>query len=96
MLGAIVGDIVGSIYEWDNIKTKDFPLFGKDCHFTDDTVMTIAIAEALMDGGTSSIIKDSMKKYGRQYPHAGYGDRFARWLSRRTGHAIHGNLIALF
>lgn len=45
MLGAIVGDIVGSVYEWDNIKSKDFPLFRKDCRFTDDTVMTCAVAE---------------------------------------------------
>ena len=45
MLGAIVGDIVGSVYEWNNIKTKDFPLFRDDCFFTDDTVMTCAVAE---------------------------------------------------
>ena len=51
MLGAIIGDIVGSRYEWNNIKTKTFPLFGKDCRFTDDTVMTIAVAEAVMNGG---------------------------------------------
>ena len=51
MLGAIVGDIVGSVYEWNNIKTKDFPLFRKDCFFTDDTVMTCAVAEAIMNGG---------------------------------------------
>ena len=51
MLGAIVGDIVGSVYEWDNIKTKDFPLFRDDCFFTDDTVMTCAVAEAIMNGG---------------------------------------------
>ena len=48
MLGAIVGDIVGSVYEWNNIKTKNFPLFRKDCFFTDDTVMTCAVAEAIM------------------------------------------------
>ena len=53
MLGAIVGDIVGSIYEWRNIKTKDFPLFGSRCSFTDDTVMTCAVAEAVMNGGQS-------------------------------------------
>ena len=52
VLGAIVGDIVGSVYEWNNIKTKDFPLFGKRCFFTDDTVMTVAVADALMNGGT--------------------------------------------
>ena len=51
MLGAIVGDIVGSIYERRNIKTKDFPLFGSRCSFTDDTVMTCAVAEAVMNGG---------------------------------------------
>ena len=44
MLGAIVGDIVGSVYEWNNIKTKNFPLFREDCFFTDDTVMTCAVA----------------------------------------------------
>lgn len=48
MLGAIIGDTVGSVYEWHNIKTKDFPLFRDDCFFTDDTVMTIATADALM------------------------------------------------
>ena len=47
MLGAIIGDIVGSIYEWHNIKTKEFPLFGQNCRFTDDTVMTVAVAEGL-------------------------------------------------
>jgi ADP-ribosylglycohydrolase len=50
MLGAIIGDIVGSVYEWHNIKTKDFPLFRDDCFFTDDTVMTIAVADAIMNG----------------------------------------------
>jgi len=71
MLGAIIGDIVGSVYEWNNIKTKDFPLFRDDCFFTDDTVMTIAIAEALMDGGEDSHFIDSLKKWGRKYPDAG-------------------------
>jgi ADP-ribosylglycohydrolase len=51
MIGAIVGDIVGSVYEWHNIKTKDFPLFRDDCFFTDDTVMTVATADAIMNGG---------------------------------------------
>ena len=51
MIGAIVGDIVGSVYEWNNIKTKDFPLFREDCFFTDDTIMTCAVAEAIMEGG---------------------------------------------
>ena len=80
MLGAIVGDIVGSVYEWDNIKTKDFPLFRDDCFFTDDTVMTCAVAEAIMNGGQKDDFIDAMKKYGRMYPNADYGARFNRWL----------------
>ena len=66
MIGAIVGDIVGSVYEWNNIKTKDFPLFREDCFFTDDTVMTCAVAEAIMEGGTRDAFIDAMKKYGKE------------------------------
>jgi len=73
MLGAIVGDIGGSVYEWHNIKTKDFPLFREDCFFTDDTVMTCAVAAGLMNGGKKDDFIDAMKKYGRMYPDAGYG-----------------------
>jgi ADP-ribosylglycohydrolase len=80
MLGAIIGDIVGSVYEWNNIKTKDFPLFGDKCFFTDDTVMTVAVADAIMYGGTADNFIDSMKKFGRLYPNSGYGGRFGRWL----------------
>ena len=70
MLGAIIGDIVGSVYEWHNIKTKDFPLFRDDCFFTDDSVMTIAVAEALLNGKGKDIYSedlfiDAMRKYGR-------------------------------
>ena len=80
MLGAIIGDIVGSVYEWHNIKTKDFPLFRSDSRFTDDTVMTCAVAEAVMNGGTEDDFINAMKKYGRMYPNAGYGGRFYDWL----------------
>ena len=80
MLGAIIGDIVGSVYEFNNIKTKDFELFKPDCRFTDDTVMTCAVAEAIMNGGSEKDFILSMKKYGRMYPHAGYGGRFCVWL----------------
>lgn len=75
-----MGDIVGSVYEWHNIKTKDFPLFREDCFFTDDTVMTVAVAEAIMNGGSNDDFIDAMKKYGRMYPDAGYGGRFRTWL----------------
>ena len=80
MLGAIIGDIVGSVYEWHNIKTKDFPLFRDDCFFTDDTVMTIATADAIMNGGEVDNFIDAYKKWGRLYPGAGYGSRFGSWI----------------
>lgn len=66
MIGAIVGDIVGSVYEWNNIKTKEFPLFQERCRFTDDTVMTVAVAEALMNGGERDDFIDAMhnQRYG--------------------------------
>ena len=80
MLGAIIGDIVGSVYEFNNIKTKDFPLFSERGFFTDDTVMTIAVADALLKGGTSDDFIDSMKEIGRLYPNSGYGGGFANWL----------------
>lgn len=80
MMGAIIGDIVGSVYEWNNIKTKEFPLFREDCFFTDDTVMTVAVAEGILNGGTADDFIVAMKKYGRMYPNAGYGGRFGAWL----------------
>lgn len=81
MLGAVIGDIVGSVYEWHNIKTKNFPLFRNDCFFTDDTVMTIATADALMNGGTKDQFIGAYKKWGRLYPNAGYGGRFSGWIN---------------
>jgi ADP-ribosylglycohydrolase len=80
MLGAIIGDIVGSIYEFNNIETKDFPLFSKECHFTDDTVMTIAVADALLAGGSADDFIDSMKKWYKLYPYLSYGGSFKCWL----------------
>lgn len=86
MYGAILGDIIGSPYEFDiGDKTKDFPLFSEESHFTDDTIMSIAVAEALMDApDDEEVIRrrliDAMQKYGKRYPHAGYGGMFRRWL----------------
>jgi len=80
MIGAIIGDIVGSVYEWNNIKTKDFPLFSPGCFFTDDTVMTLAIAEGLINGGSAEDFTAAIKKYGRLHPDSGYGGRFGSWL----------------
>lgn len=89
MMGAIIGDIAGSVYEWNNIKTKDFPLFRGDCRFTDDTVMTVAVAEAVMNGGSEDDFIDAMKKYGRMYPNAGYGNRFGTWLASEDREPYH-------
>lgn len=89
MIGAIIGDIAGSVYEWSNIKTKEFPLFQEKCFFTDDTVMTIAVAETLMNGGEKDDFIDAMKKYGRMYPDAGYGGRFGAWLFSDSRESYH-------
>ncbi len=87
MYGAILGDIIGSPYEFDRgNKTKDFPLFSRQSHFTDDTVMTIAVAEALMEMQGQAIpdvrlaVAKSMMKWGKRYSGAGYGRKFMVWL----------------
>jgi len=76
MLGAIAGDIIGSIYEAAPIKTKRFPLFGAGVTFTDDTVCTVAIADALLSGGD---LAQYLRAYVRRYPGRGYGGMFVRW-----------------
>jgi ADP-ribosylglycohydrolase len=78
MLGAITGDIIGSVYECFPTKDYDFPLFPPNSTFTDDTVLTIAVAEAIL---TSTDYANSMKNIGRQYPSAGYGLMFMQWLN---------------
>jgi ADP-ribosylglycohydrolase len=77
MLGAIVGDIVGSIYEFNNHRSKDFPLFSGGCDFTDDSVLTVAVADCLMHQGNYA---EYIKNYARKYPNRGYGGRFAQWI----------------
>ena len=88
MYGAILGDMIGAPYEFDmGGKTKDFPLFERRSQFTDDSVMTIAVAQALLDtlGQNSDLIKAtlvrSMQLWGRKYPYAGYGGMFRCWLT---------------
>ena len=108
MYGAILGDIIGSPYEFDRgSKTKDFPFFDKGCSFTDDSVMTIAVAEALMraidteviddEKATKDLIIDMMHKWGHKYPDAGYGGRFRHWLrdSNREPYNSWGNGSAM-
>ena len=85
MLGAIIGDIVGSRFEWDNIKSKEFGFFDRRCFFTDDSVMTLAVAKAILDccgdpGRLSDQAVRCMQKIGRPYPDCGYGGRFYGWI----------------
>ena len=89
MLGAIVGDISGSRFEWHNHKSKEFDLLTYKCRPTDDTVMTLAIAKAIMESNHDcSKLSDNavryMQKLGRQYPNAGYGGRFYGWLHEES------------
>lgn len=76
MLGAIIGDIVGSPYEFDNHRSTRFPLFSEDSRFTDDTILTAATAVKLLDGGTYA---GRYKEFYRLYPFASYGGSFRRW-----------------
>ena len=81
MLGAVAGDIIGSQYEFDHSQTYDFELLNDESFFTDDTVMTLAVARWLMESSLSSDeLVNSMKELGRQYPYAGYGSGFTNWI----------------
>ena len=92
MYGAILGDIIGSPYEFDRgNKTKNFPLFSERSNYTDDTVMTLAVAEAFYDAmhieddeWRKKRLISGMQKFGRRYPDAGYGSMFRRWLKNRN------------
>ncbi len=92
MYGAILGDIIGSPFEFDRgDKTKNFELFSKGCGFTDDSVMTIAVGEALLAVGPKAAVKEieeaiatNMQDWGGRYPHAGYGGRFRHWLKEKN------------
>lgn len=77
MIGAIAGDVIGSVYEHAPIKSKSFPLFHPRARFTDDTVLTVAVAHAILEGET---YRSSIREIGRRYPDAGYGGSFIQWL----------------
>jgi ADP-ribosylglycohydrolase len=77
MLGAIAGDVIGSVHEGAGIKSEDFPLFGPRSRFTDDSVLTAAVAEAILTDGDYG---SALRRLGRRHPNAGYGGSFARWL----------------
>ncbi|WP_446425620.1 ADP-ribosylglycohydrolase family protein [Mailhella sp.] len=85
MLGAVIGDIVGSRFEWQNIKNKEFALFAPSCSITDDSVMTLAVAQAILDceGGREDLGASAvrrMQNFGRRWARGCYGGSFARWL----------------
>lgn len=105
MYGAILGDIIGSPYEFDRgNKSKDFPLFSRNSKFTDDSVMTLAVADAFLSlppqasaGDIRRRLVQSMQTYGRKYPCAGYGGMFRRWLedSNPQPYGSYGNGSAM-
>ena len=82
MLGAIIGDVVGSRFEFNNIKHKNFELVVDRSCFTDDTVMTVAVADVLINGNpyNKDDVIDTLKKWGKKYPYAGYGGHFFGWV----------------
>lgn len=80
MIGGIIGDIVGSVYEHNNIRTTEFPFFGCNCHYTDDTVLSVATAKWLMDGGSPS---DMYYHFTEMNPHCTYGSSYMTWYFRK-------------
>jgi len=94
MLGAIIGDIIGSVYEFNNVKTLDFPLFTANSRFTDDTVLTVAVADSILNHADYA---QNIWSYGRRYPQAGYGGMFVKWLqsSARRPYNSFGNGSAM-
>ncbi len=94
MIGAIAGDIIGSVYEVRPVKSKDFPLFSRGSCFTDDTVLTVAVADAILTGADYT---DKFHEYFDRYPHAGFGGSFIQWalLQSREPYYSFGNGSAM-
>ena len=100
MYGAVIGDIIGSYYEWHNVKKEDFELFSGESHFTDDTVLTCAIAESILNMGKSLPRKcyaTYIKAYYKRYPYAGFGQMFKNWAEAEelTVQRSYGNGAAM-
>src|SRR6185436_19457068 len=81
MLGAIAGDIIGSIYEFHNHRSTEFPLFKKESFFTDDTILTVALADSILSGIPYA---NKIRTYYQFYPDAGYGGRFRAWVESNS------------
>jgi ADP-ribosylglycohydrolase len=108
LIGAIIGDVIGSIYENENTKNVDFALFSRFSRFTDDSVLTVATADALLNHESHPIqfiesarqrglYARKYKEYGRRFPHAGYGEMFNDWVKRDSwgGYHSYGNGSAM-
>ena len=99
MLGAIIGDTVGSRFEFDNYRAKDFELFTRDCELTDDSIMTLAVMEIMQKRiyNDKDAIIDTFKKWGRAYPYRGYGESFGKWITsdNRNPYNSFGNGAAM-
>jgi len=92
MLGAIIGDVVGSVFEWENCKSKEFPLFSKKSTFTDDSVLTFAIANAIL---TKTEYEKNLRYFGHEFPNRGYGTGFSQWLGSTEQFFSYGNGAAM-
>lgn len=94
LLGAVAGDVIGSRFEWNPVKTTDFPLFHPDCTFTDDTILTVAVASAILQGGSFA---EEIWDFGSRYPDRGFGNNFMQWLSgsKKEPYNSYGNGSAL-
>ncbi|MEK6795531.1 MAG: ADP-ribosylglycohydrolase family protein [Spirochaetota bacterium] len=94
MIGTIAGDVIGSVYEFGNVKDMTLPLMTERSHFTDDTVLTIATADVILNGGGYA---KAYHDYGIRYPNAGYGGNFGRWLfsENRKPYGSYGNGSAM-
>jgi ADP-ribosylglycohydrolase len=94
MIGAVAGDIIGSVYEWNNIKTKDFTLFSNHCFFTDDSILTIALADSILTGTSYA---ENLRAFYHRYPNGGYGGSFHTWAQspNATAYNSWGNGAAM-
>jgi len=92
MLGAIAGDIIGSVFEWENCKSKEFPLFSKKSTFTDDSVLTFAIANAIL---TKTDYAKNLRDFSHKFPNRGYGSGFSQWLGSSEQFFSYGNGAAM-
>jgi ADP-ribosylglycohydrolase len=108
VIGAIIGDVIGSVFESENIKTTDFPLFSRFSRFTDDTVLTVAVADAMLSRDSSTDTRKTkrqdqaryaykLKEFGRRFPNAGYGQMFEAWLKNDSirGYRSYANGAAM-